>query len=226
MRLAPTKRRATTTTASRCRRPSSSAGRDVTFPRAPRAAPASTRRSATSGVRPGMEVPPAEDAVRTSTATRPSARMRGPDVADRLHARVRDDLVAPPEPPAGHVEPQVGDLVAEVAVVEAGGDEREHDEPDDHQPSEHADKPGDGRGTEHRSGDGSTDDERRSEAGGEQVLHEPERPAPAGRARLPARAGSRAHDARRCTSPRVPSSARGKDAGLIGLLWRLRPRPR
>ena len=151
--------------------------------------------------------------------------MRGPDVVDRLHARVRDDLVAPPEPPAGHVEPQVGDLVAEVAVVEAGGDEREHDEPDDHQLLEHADKPGDGRGTEHRSGDGSTDDERRSEAGGEQVLHEPERPHPR------VERGCRLAQDHALTMPdgarpRVPSSARGKDAGLIGLLWRLRPRPR
>ena len=85
-----------------------------------------------------MEVPPAEDAVRTSTATRPSARTGAGRRVDRLHARVRDDLAAPPEPPAGHVEPQAGDLVAEVAVVEAGGDEREHDEPDDHQPPEHA----------------------------------------------------------------------------------------
>ena len=54
-----------------------------------------------------------------------------------LHARVRDDLPAAPEPAAGDVEAELGDLVAVVLVVEAGRHERRDAERDDDERSRH-----------------------------------------------------------------------------------------
>ena len=53
-----------------------------------------------------------------STETSPNARMSGPTVVSTVWTRAWDDLVAAPESAPGDVEPQVGHLVAVVAVVE------------------------------------------------------------------------------------------------------------
>ena len=84
-----------------------------------RRASSSTSPSATCGVEsPGISVPPFADTVRQFGHEPERPFQRATLRIDGLHARVGDNLPRPPEPSARHVEPEVGDLVAEAAVRE------------------------------------------------------------------------------------------------------------